>query len=159
MGNFLRVDEYRREKRSGGASEIYQTGNGMRVNADQCTVIYSAGKADDGDTNVFTVYLTGGSSFITDWTGIQDITNERDFVRVNRYQKVTQEDGTKIWQYLGWSVGSSARVFPDQVVKVYQNGIGYEEDGETDHNIFRVFLADGQSFVTDWDGWQDITNN
>lgn len=157
MGNFLRVDEYRYEQRS-GVRATYDTGHGMRLNADQCTVIYPNGIAANED-NVFTVYLNGAREFITNWSGIQDIDNERSYVRVNRYKRVLQENGDVIWQYLGLEQGSSARVFPDQVVKVYTAGIGFESDGETDHNIFTVHMSDGQKFVTDWSGIENIFND
>jgi hypothetical protein len=157
MGNFLRVDEYRYEQRS-GVRATYDTGHGMRLNADQCTVIYPNGIAAN-ENNVFTVYLNGAREFITDWSGIQDIDNERSYVRVNRYKRVLQENGDIIWQYLGSEQGSSARVFPDQVVKVYTAGIGFESDGETEHNIFTVHMSDGQKFVTDWSGIENIFND
>jgi hypothetical protein len=157
MGNFLRVNEYRAEQRE-GVKGIYDTGHGMRVNADQITVIYPNG-VNTNENNVFTVHLNGGAaSFVTDWSGVSDINNERSFVRVNRYKLRKQEDGTTIWQYMGTQQGYSARVYPDQVVRVYQAGIGYEADGTTDHNIFTVHLADGREFVTDWAGWEDIQN-
>jgi hypothetical protein len=156
MGSFLRVDGYVNEQRS-GVRAIYPTGNGVRLNADEVTVAYSLGEASD-ESNVFEVYVDGARSFITNWSGIQDISNERELIRVNRYLPVVQENGGIIWQYNGYFVNSSARLYPEKAVKVMSAGIGYEADGETDHNIFTVTMSDGNEFVTDWQGWQEIQN-
>jgi hypothetical protein len=156
MGSFLRVDGYVNQQRS-GVKAIYPTGNGVRLNADEVTVAYSLGEASD-ESNVWEVYLDGARKFITNWNGLSDIQNERDLIRVNRYLPVVQENGTTLWQYIGYYANSSVRLYPAKAVKVMSAGIGYEEDGETTHNIFTVTMSDGNEFVTDWQGWQDIQN-
>jgi len=150
--NFERVDEYKRIS-SAGVARIETTGHGMRVYPDKVTWIYQAGIGYDGgnDHNVFTVYLANGRNFITDWSGIQTI---GEFVRVNEYARIKQEDGSTILQYTDHGI----RVNPAQVVNIYTRGLGYELDGETTHECFRVQLIGGASFVTDWNGIQDIQN-
>ena len=152
MPNFERVDEYKRVS-SAGVVSIKTTGHGMRVFSDKVTWIYQAGIGYDGgnDHNVFTVYLTNGRSFITDWSGIQTI---GEFVRVNEYARIKQENGSTILQYTDHGI----RVNPANIVSIYTQGLGYELDGETTVECFRVHLVDGASFVTDWNGIQDIQN-
>jgi len=150
MANFVRVDEYRRQT-SAGISTIQSTGHGMRLNTENVTMIYQAGIGYDGlnDHNVFTVYLDGARSFITDWAGVQTI---GEFVRVNEYDRIVQEDGSVLLQYTDHGI----RVQPNTVVRVYTAGLGYELDGETTHECFTVTLVDGRRFITDWSGWQAI---
>ena len=152
MPNFERVNEYRRVK-VGGETRIESTGHGMRVYADKVTHIYTAGIGYDGlnDHNVFTVFTADGRRFITDWAGVQNI---GEFVRVNEYAIVLQEDGSKFLQYTDHGV----RVNPAHVVTLYTQGLGFELDGETTHECFRVRLTTGDSFVTDWAGVQAIQN-
>jgi hypothetical protein len=152
MPNFERVNEYRKVKNS-GVTRIQATGHGMRLYADEVTYIYTAGIGyeTNGTTthNVFTVHLTNGRQFITDWDGVGIIDNT---VRVNEYAKTLQEDGTLKLQYTDHGV----RVNPDNVVDIYTAGLGYELDGVTTHECFTVRMSTGEKFITDWAGIQDI---
>ena len=152
MANFERVNEYR-SIRSGGATTIQTTGHGMRVYPDKVTYIYTAGIGYDGpiDHNVFTVHLTNGCKFITDWAGVGTINNH---VRVNEYAKTLQEDGSLKLQYTDHGV----RVNPDNIVDIYTAGLGYELDGTTTHDAFTVRMNNGEKFITDWTGIQAIQN-
>jgi hypothetical protein len=152
MANFERVNEYQ-SYTALGVTRIQTTGHGMRVNTEKVTTIYQEGIGYDGETshNVFTVYLDGARSFVTDWAGIGTIGG---WVRVNEYARIVLEDGTRILQYTDHGM----RVVPNNVVRVYTAGLGYELDGETTHECFKVTMVDGRSFITDWQGWQDIIN-
>jgi len=153
MANFERVNEYR-SIRSGGVTTIQTTGHGMRVYPDKVTYIYTAGIGYDGPTDheVFTVHLTNGRKFITDWTGVGTINNH---VRVNEYAKTLQENGvTILLQYTDHGI----RVNPENVSDIYTAGLGYELDGTTTHEAFTVLMNNGEKFITDWSGIQAIQN-
>ena len=150
MPNFERVNEYR-SIRSGGVTTTVYTTHGMRVFPDKVSYIYTAGLGYDGPTehNVFTVHLLNGRKFITDWTGV-GLINEH--VRVNEYAQTLQEDGTTLLQYTDHGI----RVNPNNVSDIYTAGLGYELDGETTHECFKVRMVNGDTFITDWSGIQDI---
>ena len=147
MANFKTVTEYRKVS----DVRIQTTGADIRVNADEITQINWAGIGFDGgnDHNIFTVRLTNGRNFITDWAGIQSIDN---FVRVNEYRKTKQEDGSTRFQYTTRGV----RVRVNNIAFIREAGSGI--DGESTNDCYRVSLVNGESFVTDSDGVNDIEN-
>ena len=75
----IRVEEYKSVTANDGRKKIVATDHGMRLNPSQVTHIYTAGTGYETDLttthNVFTVYLSSNAKFITDWSGIQSITN------------------------------------------------------------------------------------
>jgi hypothetical protein len=71
-----------------------------------------------------------------------------NLIRVNEYRRTVTEEGATIIQMTGHGV----RVIPENITRIYTAGMGYEQDGVTDHNIFTVFLVDGTKFITDWAG-------
>jgi len=161
MANFFRVNLYKRWSEA-GVSAIRPVEGGplgqrkVRGNADNITLISALGLSSD-DNQVFEVKINGAKPFITDWSGISDFGN---FVRVNRYRRALQEDGTTKWQYFGIGQGSSARVVPQNVataISVQVNGV--DENGDDQgQECFRITLIDGTQFVTDHDGWDAIKN-
>ena len=71
---------------------------------------------------------------------------------VSEYRRTVTEAGTSIIQMTGENID----VIPANITRIYTAGIGYEEDGVTDHNIFTVRLLDGSKFITDWAGVSTI---
>lgn len=69
------------------------------------------------------------------------------FVRVNEYRKVTAPDGTSKIQPTEHGI----RLNPAHVVRAYW--LGYSTD---DHNVFTIYLSDGQRVITDWAGVSNL---
>jgi len=73
-------------------------------------------------------------------------------IRVDEYATVRSKDGrTKIV-----ATGHGMRLNPSQVTHIYTAGIGFEENLETTHNVFTVYLSSGAKFITDWAGAEAI---
>jgi hypothetical protein len=153
MANYTNVNEYKRVRTSGSFA-FRATGDQVTVNEDKVVLIYWAGTGyeTNGTTTheVFTVELDGAPTIITDWAGIGDIGN---FVRVNDYKKLVQEDGSVLRQY----TGRGARIVPNNVTKWVPIGTVYGQDPNDTYDGFRVHLIDGSTVVTDQDGIDLIT--
>lgn len=152
VSNLTRVNEYRRTVTEAGASIVQYTGSGMRVVSANITRITPAGigYALNGidTTNIFKVYLVDGSTFITDWAGVQEIGDWK--IRVNRYLRI-RSGGVTTLKYNGIGAGSSMRVVPLNVIRLYTAGTGLDE-GNNSVECFTVYLNDGSTFITDWAG-------
>lgn len=70
-------------------------------------------------------------------------------VRVNEYKRVNDQGKVTIR-----TTGHGIRIVPSQVVRLYTAGLGW--DGDTSHECFTVYLADGKQVITDWAGVQLI---
>jgi hypothetical protein len=166
MANDFRVNLYEKVTRLGVTTirPVGPSGTGgggwdgqrkMRGIVENATVIYSLGRSSN-DERVFEVNMNGAPSFITDWAGLDDF----NFVRVNKYARTVQEDGSRKWQYFGLYANSSARVVAANVatcVALQQNGVDQNGDDQG-QECFRITMIDGEVFVTDRDGWNDIEN-
>ena len=70
-------------------------------------------------------------------------------VRVNDYAPITNEAGARIIK----ATTHGVRVNPSQIINVSTNlVVGYESDGETEINVFRVQFNGGTHIWTDGDG-------
>lgn len=76
-GMFVRVDEYVKTRQN-GVTGIDYSGHGVRVFPNQVVDLYYAGDSVNEDT-IFTVKLTDGTTFLTDWSGKTDIDNWSTF--------------------------------------------------------------------------------
>ena len=74
-------------------------------------------------------------------------------VRVNDYSPITDEFGVRKIQ----ATTHGVRVNPSQVLRMDADAVtGYESDGETTINVFKVQLSGGMSIWTDGDGVDNI---
>lgn len=151
MAKWQDASEYRLA-RFEGSRRLQTTGKTFNVNYENVARVYTAGIGYDGnnDHNVFTVYLTDGRSFITDWSAV----NNFSLLRVNEYDRLVQEDGSLVLQYTNHGM----RIKQDHVTCIKPAGIGhgYGTDFENTYDCYRVFLSTGDSFITDSNGRDDI---
>ena len=171
MANDFRVNLYKRTVETGVAAIRPVGGSGgnggwdgqrkMRGIAENVTVIYALGLSSN-DEQVFEVRMNGAKSFITDWAGLGDF----DFVRINKYTRTLQPEGTEFegeyrYQYNGLYANSSARVVVANIascISVQQNGVDDNGDDQG-QECFKITMIDGESFVTDHDGWNAIQDS
>lgn len=169
MANDFRVNLYERSTEQGvtGIRPVPPSGTGgggwsgqrqMRGIKENVTVVLALGLSLN-DNQVFEVKMNGGRRFITDWAGIGNF----DLIRVNKYTQTLQPEGTDFegtnrWQYFGIGARSSARVYVPNVascVSLQQNGVN-ESGVDQGEECFRVTMIDGETFVTDRSGWDNI---
>jgi hypothetical protein len=146
MANFQTVNVYQSNTYLGVSSII--AADEASVIPGNLTYIRIGGDLPLGET-AYRVYFEGAPSFLTDVAGINAISG---WQRVNEYRRILQEDGTILLQYTGFRSGSSIRVNPLAVARVYTSGIGYEPNGVDTVDCFKVHLTDGSTFITDADG-------
>ena len=74
-------------------------------------------------------------------------------VRVNDYDHIFNEDGVRVIQ----ATGHGVRVNPSQIVSVTTDSVtGYQSNGTTEEDVFKVRFIGGTSIWTDTDGIDDI---
>ena len=70
------------------------------------------------------------------------------FPRVNEYARSTVNGQVYLIQ-----TTHGHRINPNEVVRIYTAGIGYEDETlNDDHNVFSIYLTNGQKVYTDWAG-------
>jgi hypothetical protein len=74
-------------------------------------------------------------------------------VRVNDYERIFNENGVRVIQETGHGV----RVNPSQIVSVTTDAVtGYQSNGTTEEDVFKVRFIGGTSIWTDEDGIEAI---
>lgn len=74
------------------------------------------------------------------------------FPRVDEYARTTVNGQVYLIR-----TGHGHRINPNEVVRIYTAGIGYEDETlSVDHNVFSIYLTNGQRVYTDWAGVETL---